>query len=69
MIKSLCRAVMSSCILHSGEGFNIFVLQASKFVSGIMSALSAMVTLEVPHINVLSKLDLLGADAKKELEK
>ena len=62
---------MQNCnvLMHSHEGLSVIVLQASKFVSGIMSALSAMVTLEVPHINVLSKLDLLGADAKKELEK
>ena len=66
MIKLQCRTATSSCTVTK---VCVIVLQASKFVSGIMSALSAMVTLEVPHINVLSKLDLLSANAKKELEK
>lgn len=46
-----------------------FMIEASKFVSGIMSALSAMVNLEIPHINVMTKLDLLNKSARKELEK
>jgi hypothetical protein len=37
-----------------------FVEDASKFFSGVMSAMSAMVHLEIPHINVLTKMDLLG---------
>ena len=46
-----------------------FLIQASKFLAGVMTALSAMVTLELPHINVLSKVDLLDKKAKKEIEK
>ena len=46
-----------------------FMIEPSKFVSGMMSALSAMVNLEVPHINVMTKLDLLNKKAKKDLEK
>ncbi|KAL8561089.1 hypothetical protein ACOMHN_031033 [Nucella lapillus] len=46
-----------------------FLIQPSKFVSGMMTALSTMVNLEVPHINVLSKLDLLSKKDKKELER
>ncbi|KAJ3152387.1 ATP binding protein [Irineochytrium annulatum] len=37
-----------------------FVEDVPKFFSGVLSATSAMVQLEVPHINVLSKMDLLG---------
>ncbi len=37
-----------------------FVDDAAKFVAGSLAALSAMLTLGVPHINVLSKVDLLG---------
>ncbi|ELT90588.1 hypothetical protein CAPTEDRAFT_105007 [Capitella teleta] len=46
-----------------------FMTEASKFVSGIMTALSAMVNLEIAHVNVMSKLDLLNKEAKKEIEK
>ena len=46
-----------------------FLIQASKFLAGVMTALSAMVTLELPHVNVLSKVDLLEKKAKKEIEK
>ena len=34
-----------------------------------MSALSTMVNLEIAHINVMTKLDLLNKAARKELEK
>ena len=33
-----------------------------------MAALSVMVNLEVPHVNVLSKMDLLGASGRKQLD-
>lgn len=46
-----------------------FLMDASKFFAGSMAALSAMVTLNLPHINVLSKMDLLDKKAKKEVEK
>jgi len=44
-----------------------FMVETSKFFSGALAALSAMVTLEVPHINVLSKLDLLNKKALKRI--
>ncbi|XP_054718107.1 GPN-loop GTPase 3-like [Uloborus diversus] len=46
-----------------------FLIEPSKFVSGVMSALSAMVTLEIPHLNVLSKIDLLSKHTRKQLER
>ena len=46
-----------------------FLIEASKFVSGILSALSTMVNLEIPHVNIMSKVDLLSKKAKKELER
>jgi GTPase SAR1 family protein len=36
-----------------------FVTDAPKFISGTLAVLSAMVQLELPHVNVLSKCDLL----------
>ena len=37
----------------------LFLADPAKFVSGALAALSAMARLEIPHINVLSKMDLL----------
>ena len=45
-----------------------FVIDTAKYFSGLMTALSTMVTLELPHVNVLSKVDLLDKKAKKNLE-
>ncbi len=44
-----------------------FITDNSKFISGSMQALSAMVQLELPHINVLTKVDLL--ENKADLDK
>jgi hypothetical protein len=35
-----------------------FITDVSKFISGTMQALSAMTMLEVPHVNVLTKMDI-----------
>lgn len=40
-----------------------------KFISGILAALSAMISLEIPQINIMTKMDLLSKKAKKEIEK
>ena len=37
-----------------------FMVDGATFLSGTMSALSVMVNLELPHVNVLSKIDLLS---------
>lgn len=44
-----------------------FVSDISKYLSGCMASLSAMVQLELPHVNVLTKMDLVTN--KKEIEK
>ncbi|KAK8565110.1 hypothetical protein V6N12_058685 [Hibiscus sabdariffa] len=36
-----------------------FITDVRKFVSGCMASLSAMVQLELPHVNILSKMDLV----------
>ena len=36
-----------------------FVADVAKFISGVLCCLSAMTALELPHVNVLSKCDLL----------
>lgn len=42
---------------------------SSQFISGVMAALSAMVSLEIPQVNIMTKMDLLSNKAKKEIEK
>ena len=47
-----------------------FVIDRAKFFAGTLSAMSAMIMLEVPHVNILSKIDLIkGSVAKKELKR
>lgn len=46
-----------------------FMIDGSKFLSGTMAALSVMINLELPHINILSKMDLLSKSARKQLDK
>lgn len=46
-----------------------FMVECSKFFSGILSALSAMVQLEIPHVNVMTKMDLLSKKQMKEIER
>ncbi len=41
-----------------------FASDGPKFVAGALQALSAMVQLELPHVNVLTKCDLLAEDSK-----
>ncbi|XP_067119376.1 LOW QUALITY PROTEIN: GPN-loop GTPase 3 [Centruroides vittatus] len=44
-----------------------FLIEPSKFLSGVLTALSAMISLEIPHVNVLSKIDLLNKRGRKML--
>lgn len=39
-----------------------FLCDASKFISGSLLALSAMIALELPHVNVLTKCDLMAQE-------
>ena len=46
-----------------------YLIDTAKFFAGSMAALSSMVTLELPHVNILSKMDLLDRKTKKDIEK
>lgn len=46
-----------------------FMTDGAKFLSGTMAALSVMINLELPHVNLLSKMDLLSKTARKRLER
>lgn len=46
-----------------------FMTDGAKFLSGTMAALSVMVNLELPHVNLLSKMDLLSKSQRKRLDR
>jgi len=48
-----------------------FLDEPGKFIAGSLQALSAMIHLNLPHINVITKMDLLppGSEETQELEK
>jgi GPN-loop GTPase len=47
-----------------------FIIDRAKFFAGTLSAMSAMLMLEIPHVNILSKMDLVkGQVARKELKR
>ena len=47
-----------------------FVMDKAKYFAGTLSAMSAMIMLEVPHVNILSKMDLVkGTVGKRELKR
>lgn len=46
-----------------------FMVDGSKFLSGTMAALSVMANMELPHVNVLSKMDLLTKTSRSHLDK
>lgn len=46
-----------------------FIIDGAKFLSGVMAALSVMINLELPHVNILSKIDLVSKSTRKQLER
>jgi len=46
-----------------------FLVDAAKYFSGVLSALSAMVQLEIPHVNIMTKMDLLSKKDMQDVEK
>ncbi|KAK4307179.1 hypothetical protein Pmani_021030 [Petrolisthes manimaculis] len=47
---------------------SVYMVDSAKFLSGSLAALATMVQLEVPHINILTKMDLLNKAAREQLE-
>ncbi|KAK4153936.1 GPN-loop GTPase [Chaetomidium leptoderma] len=43
-----------------------FVVDRAKYFAGTLSAMSAMIMLEVPHLNILSKMDLVKDQMRKK---
>lgn len=46
-----------------------FMINSASFISGAMACLSAMTCLEISFVNVLSKIDLLTRESKRQLER
>jgi len=47
-----------------------FIIDRAKYFAGTLSAMSAMIMLEIPHVNVFSKMDLIkGTVPRKELKR
>ncbi|OMJ16983.1 GPN-loop GTPase 3, partial [Smittium culicis] len=46
-----------------------FIEDTTKYFAGVMSATSAMFNLEIPQINVMTKMDLVSPDLKKSLDR
>lgn len=46
-----------------------YMNEATKFFSGALVALSAMITLEIPHVNLVTKMDLLNEHDKNAVQR
>jgi GPN-loop GTPase len=70
LVKALSRGSLniSMCAAYLLE--STFIGDRSKFFSGTLSAMSAMLMMELPHVNILSKMDLVkGQVTRKEMKK
>jgi GTPase SAR1 family protein len=60
LCEQLSRWNLNVCGVYCLE--SQFIEDKSKYFSGVLSAMSAMVNLEIPHINVMTKMDLIQGD-------
>lgn len=70
LVKHLSRGSLNvqMCAAYLLEA--TFVVDRAKFFAGTLSAMSAMLMMELPHVNVLSKMDLIkGTMSKKEFKR
>ncbi|KAL0949755.1 hypothetical protein HGRIS_009793 [Hohenbuehelia grisea] len=61
LVQNLQRLGIRTCATYLIE--SQFMEDRYKFFSGVLSAMSAMVNLEIPWINIMSKMDLVTANA------
>lgn len=57
LIQTLSQANIRTCAAYLLD--SQFMEDKNKFFAGVLSAMSCMINLEVPHINILSKMDLV----------
>ncbi|ORY00595.1 GPN-loop GTPase [Clohesyomyces aquaticus] len=70
LVKHLMRGSLNinMCAAYLLE--STFIVDRPKFFAGTLSAMSAMLMLEMPHVNILSKMDLVkGQVAKRDLKR
>jgi GTPase SAR1 family protein len=61
LIQVLTQANIRTCATYLLD--SQFMEDKNKFFAGVLSAMSCMINLEVPHINILSKMDLVKKNA------
>jgi len=44
-----------------------FLSDCDKYMGGVLAALSCMIKLELPHINIMTKMDLLSSSSREKL--
>ncbi|KAF8165413.1 GPN-loop GTPase [Crassisporium funariophilum] len=64
LVQNLTRMGIRVCATYLIE--SQFMEDRYKFFSGVLSAMSAMVNLEIPWINIMSKMDLVTANPDDE---
>jgi len=64
LVTELTSWGYSVCALHLLDSH--FISDPSKFLSGTLICLSAMVHLQLPHINIITKIDLLNDQPDKK---
>ncbi|KIY51576.1 hypothetical protein FISHEDRAFT_36715 [Fistulina hepatica ATCC 64428] len=64
LVQNLQRLGIRTCAVYLIE--SQFMEDKYKFFSGVLSAMSAMVNLEVPWINVMSKMDLVTNNSQDD---
>ncbi|KAI9654012.1 MAG: ATP binding protein [Alyxoria varia] len=70
LVRHLRGGVLSMNLCAAYLLESTFVADRAKFFAGTLSAMSAMLNLELPHVNVLSKMDLIkGNVPRKELRR
>jgi len=70
LVKHLTRGSLNINLCAAYLLESTFIVDRAKFFAGTLSAMSAMLMLEVPHVNILSKMDLVkGTVAKKDLKR
>lgn len=73
-----CTHIRKIIQLFQKVGYNVccvylmestFFNDPTKYFAGVLNAMAAMIQLEVPHINVISKMDLIDSSASEAIEK
>ena len=66
LVNALERIGYRLCIVYLLD--SQFMQDTTKFFSGALTAMSAMIQLELPHVNVFSKMDLVEKSDSPKVE-